>query len=62
MMEMLLADRELARQNGQAGAAIRAAELLGKELGMFVDRSDNKHSFEKRFSQLPPDERTRCCG
>ena len=24
---------------------------------MFVTRSDNKHSFERRFSQLPPEER-----
>ena len=54
---MLLADRELARQKGQASAAIRATELLGIELGMFTTRSDNKHSFEKRFSQLPPEER-----
>src|SRR6266436_3454746 len=57
VMDMLMADRELARKNGQASAAIRAAELLGKELGMFVDRSDNKHSSEKRLSQMPPEER-----
>jgi hypothetical protein len=49
-------DRELARQKGQASAAIRATELVGVELGMFINRSDNKHSFEKRFSQLPPEE------
>ena len=57
VMDMLLADRELARQKGQASAAIRATELVGVELGMFTTRSDNKHSFEKRFSQLPPEER-----
>ena len=34
-----------------------ALEKIGIELGMFVTRSDNKHSFEKRFSQLPPEER-----
>ena len=56
VMDMLLADRELARQKGQASAAIRATELVGVELGMFTTRSDNKHSFEKRFSQLPPEE------
>jgi uncharacterized protein YfcZ (UPF0381/DUF406 family) len=50
---MLIADRELARKNGQSSAAIRATELLGKELGMFVDRSDNRHLVERRFSQLP---------
>ena len=55
-MDMLLADRELARKNGQSSAAIRAAELIGIQLGMFVNRSDNKHSFEKRFSQMTPEQ------
>ena len=50
---MLIDDRELARKNGQSSAAIRATELLGKELGMFVDRSDNRHRVQKRFSDLP---------
>lgn len=59
VIEMLLADRELARQNGQSSAAIRATELLGKELGMFVERSANRHSFEKRYSEMPLEER-RC--
>jgi hypothetical protein len=53
---MLIEDRELARQNGQSSAAIRATELLGKELGMFVDRSDNRHRVEPRFSQLPKEQ------
>jgi phage terminase small subunit len=56
IMDMLLADRELARQNGQSSAAIRATELLGKELGMFVDRSHNRHLVEQRFSQLPEEQ------
>jgi hypothetical protein len=42
IIEMLLADRDLARQKGQAAAAIRAAELLGKELGMFIDRKETR--------------------
>ena len=58
-MEMLIDDRELARKNGQASAAIRATELLGKELGMFIDRSGKQHTPEKRFSQLPPEEQER---
>jgi phage terminase small subunit len=33
-----------------------ALEKIGIELGMFINRSDNKHSFEKRFSQLSPEE------
>ena len=53
---MLIADRELARKNDQSSAAIRATELLGKELGMFVDRSDNRHRVEKRFSDMTPEE------
>jgi hypothetical protein len=59
VMDMLLADRELARKNGQSSAAIRATELLGIELGMFTTRSNNKHSLsgEKHYSQLPPEER-----
>jgi hypothetical protein len=57
VIEMLLADRELAREKGQSSAAIRATELLGKELGMFVERSHNRHSFERRYSELPFKER-----
>src|SRR5207253_5105550 len=57
VMDMLMADRELARKNGQSSAAIRATELIGIELGMFVTRTDNKHSGEKRLSQMPPEER-----
>ena len=37
---MLIEDRALARANVQASAAIRAAELLGKELGMFINRTE----------------------
>ncbi len=57
VMDMLMADRELARKNGQSSAAIRATELIGIELGMFVTRTDNKHSGERRPSQMPPAER-----
>lgn len=38
VIAMLLKDRELARSTGQASAAVRAGELIGKELGMFIDR------------------------
>jgi len=37
---MLIEDRALARANVQASAAIRAVELLGKELGMFINRTE----------------------
>jgi hypothetical protein len=33
-----------AQQKGQYSAAARCEELIGKEIGMFVDR--NEHSFE----------------
>jgi hypothetical protein len=60
VIEMLLADRELARKSGQSSAGIRATELLGKELGMFVDRSANRHSLGgRRFSELEPEEQRR---
>jgi hypothetical protein len=37
---------------------LEALGKVGVELGMFINRSpDYKHSFEKRFSQLPPEER-----
>ena len=41
ILQMLLDDRELARREGQASAAMKADELLGKELHrMFVDRKE----------------------
>jgi hypothetical protein len=52
VIDMLIADRELARKNGQSSAAIRATELIGIELGMFVKRTNNRHLVERRFSQL----------
>src|SRR5438270_13011824 len=38
VLAMLMEDRRLARKRGQTSAAIRADELLGKELGMFINR------------------------
>jgi hypothetical protein len=38
VLSMLIRDRELARATGQASAAVRASELIGKELSMFIDR------------------------
>lgn len=39
--QMLLEDRKLARELGQAAAAVSASEKLGKLHGHFVDRSEN---------------------
>lgn len=38
-------------------AKLEALGKVGTELGMFINRQDNRHSFEKRFSDLPEDER-----
>src|SRR5215472_17327859 len=40
IIEMLLADRERAHASRQIAAAVRAAEVIGKLLGMFVDRRE----------------------
>ena len=59
VIDMLIEDRELARKNGQSSAAIRATELIGIELGMFVKQTDNRHRVEKRFTDLSPEEQER---
>jgi hypothetical protein len=50
--------RQSAREAGQFGAAVRATELLGIEIGMFVRRTDNRHghSMRREFSDLSPEE------
>lgn len=42
VLTWLIEDRTLARNLKQVAASIRAAELVGKELGMFVDRKEIK--------------------
>jgi hypothetical protein len=44
LIEMLLADRERAHAHRQIAAAVRAAELIGKIIGMFVDRREIRTS------------------
>ena len=41
----------------RAREATRALELLGKELGMFIDRHDHRMSFEHRLRQMTPEQR-----
>ena len=41
-----------AEEAGQFSAAARCQELIGKELGMFVDRSEQKHTI-KRLEDIP---------
>jgi hypothetical protein len=52
MIAMLLSDREEARANKQMAVALRAAELLGRELhGMFTERREViKHDDLRRLS------------
>lgn len=38
IISMLLRDHQLARQMGQTSAAVKAAELIGKQIGMFIER------------------------
>jgi hypothetical protein len=55
VMAMLIEDHDSARAKGQFGAAIRAAELLGKELGMFVERRELR--IEDRLAAMTPEQR-----
>lgn len=42
VIAMLIRDHKLACAMGQVSAAVRAAELIGKQQGMFVERSESK--------------------
>lgn len=41
LTDMLTADRELARELGQASAAVSAVEKIGRLHGFFVERTEN---------------------
>ena len=53
---LLIRDHALACAMGQVSAAVRAAELIGKQQGMFVDRSEQKidirHAIAVRLDDL----------
>ncbi len=55
IIELLRADHDLARERGQMAAAIRAAELLGKSIGMFGDHPEIDPATEE-FNKLPVEE------
>src|SRR5437762_2549775 len=40
VMRMLLQDHDMATEKKHFGAAIRALELIGRQIGMFVDRRE----------------------
>jgi hypothetical protein len=40
VIQMLMGDRQRAIGNGQIGQALRAAELMGKAIGMFIHRKE----------------------
>jgi phage terminase small subunit len=62
VLAMLIEDRRLAREQGQIGAAVRAAELLGKELGMFIDRKHLDVSVEQRIAAMTDEQRLEEAG
>lgn len=53
VLEMLIEDRTLAREEGQSAAAIKADELLGREFGLFTEK---KNIVVRRISDLSEDE------
>jgi hypothetical protein len=53
IIELLRADHDLARERGQMAAAIRAAELLGKSIGMFGDQPEIDPAIDE-FKNLTP--------
>jgi len=53
VLEMLVADRTLARENNQSAAAIKADELLGREVGLFTEKKDIR---VRNVSDLSEDE------
>jgi len=55
VIDLLIADHALACQMGQVSAAAKCAELIGKEKGMFVERSnvqvDIRHMIALRLDE-----------
>jgi hypothetical protein len=54
LTEMLVADRELARAEGQASAAVSAVTTLAKLHGLLIDRKEIKQSM---VDEIPYEER-----
>jgi hypothetical protein len=42
ILQMLIDDRDAARKKGQLGPAVRATELLGRTMGLFIDKAEIK--------------------
>jgi hypothetical protein len=59
VIDMLVTDHGLARERGQMAAAIRAAELLGKSIGLFGDRPDFDPIAEEAKNMTPAQMRER---
>jgi phage terminase small subunit len=59
IIELLRADHDLARERGQMAAAIRAAELLGKSIGMFGDQPEIDPIAEEAKNMTPAQMRER---
>ncbi len=57
VLRWLQEDRDQAKRLKQTASAVRAAELLGKELGMFVDKSQRDLNVIQHVGDKPIDER-----
>jgi hypothetical protein len=60
VLRMLIETYNFAREKGQIGAAVRAAELLGKSLGMFVERREV--TVEQRIAMMTDEQRLEEAG
>ena len=49
VLKMLIRDHALAAQMGQVSAAVRCAELIGKQMGMFIDRQQIDLNFIEKL-------------
>ena len=54
--------REVRRVKFKLAPKQAALDQIGIELGMFVRRTDNKHTVERRFSELSEEEQERVAG
>ena len=52
VFRMLLEDRELAREHRHVSAAVKSAELIGKEMGMFRDKKDISVDVSNSYADL----------
>ena len=52
IIRMLLEERELAREHRHVSAAVKATELIGKEMGMFRDKKEVSLDVSNSYADL----------